>query len=108
MFSNQHVLLLLAQFILRAYVSMSRNRKAPDLPLIISAPKSLELGTCIILGIPPLRQNSPKNNLGRAFEEAAENINYEVLSDFIDTSYFEIYTKDRTRFFDALTALFDK
>jgi hypothetical protein len=39
---------------------MSRNRKAPDLPLIISAPKSLELGTCIILGIPPLRQNSPK------------------------------------------------
>jgi cell division control protein 45 len=60
MFSNQHVLLLLAQFILRAYVSMSRNRKAPDLPLIISAPKSLELGTCIILGIPPLRQNSPK------------------------------------------------
>jgi peptidyl-tRNA hydrolase len=48
------------------------------------------------------------SNLGRAFEEAAENINYEVLSDFIDTSYFEIYTKDRTRFFDALTALFDK
>ncbi|RZB40478.1 cell division control protein 45 -like [Asbolus verrucosus] len=108
MFSNQHILLLLAQFILRAYVSMSRNRKAPDLPLIISAPKNLELGTCIILGIPPLRQSSPKNNLGRAFEEAAENINYESLSDFFDTSYFEIYTKDRTRFFDALTTLFDK
>ncbi|XP_044260178.1 cell division control protein 45 homolog [Tribolium madens] len=108
MFSNQCVLLLLAQFILRAYVSMSRNRKAPDLPLIISAPKNLDLGTCIILGIPPLRQNSPKNNLGRAFEEAAENINYEVLSDYFDTSYFEINIKDRTRFFDALTALFDK
>ncbi|EFA05648.1 cell division control protein 45 homolog [Tribolium castaneum] len=108
MFSNQYILLLLAQFILRAYVSMSRNRKAPDLPLIISAPKNLDLGTCVILGIPPLRQNSPKNNLGRAFEEAAENINYEVLSDYFDTSYFEINIKDRTRFFDALTALFDK
>ncbi|XP_063927342.1 cell division control protein 45 homolog [Zophobas morio] len=108
MLSNQHILLLLAQFILRAYVSMSKNKKAPDLPLIISAPKNLELGTCIVLGIPPLRQLSPKNNLGRAFEEAAENINYDVLSDYFDTSYFEIFTKDRTRFFDALTALFDK
>lgn len=60
MFTNPHTLLLLAQFILRAYVSMSRNRKAPDLPLIISVPKDLELGTCTLLGIPPLRQSSPK------------------------------------------------
>lgn len=60
MFSHHHILYLLAHFILRAYVTMSRNRKASTLPLIVSAPKNLESGTCIVLGIPPLCENSPK------------------------------------------------
>uniref|UniRef100_A0A6P7FIP6 Cell division control protein 45 homolog isoform X2 n=1 Tax=Diabrotica virgifera virgifera TaxID=50390 RepID=A0A6P7FIP6_DIAVI len=105
MFSHQHVLLMLAHFLLRAYVAMSRNRKASTLPLIVSAPKNLESGTCILLGIPPLCENSPKNFFGKAFEQAAERVNCDASCDFIDTSYFEIHAKDRTRFFDALTAL---
>ncbi|XP_019869909.1 cell division control protein 45 homolog [Aethina tumida] len=105
MFSHLHVLSLLAQFILRAYVSMSRNRKAPTLPLIVSAPKNPENGTCIILGIPPLCEDSPKSFFGKAFEQAAERIRCDAASDYFDTSYFEIHIKDRTRFFDALTAL---
>lgn len=105
MFSHPHILLMLAHFLLRAYVTMSRNRKATTLPLIVSAPKNLETGTCILLGIPPLCENSPKNFFGKAFEQAAERIHCDASCDFIDTSYFEIYAKDRTRFFDALTAL---
>ncbi|CAH1118663.1 unnamed protein product [Phaedon cochleariae] len=105
MFSHQHILSLLSHFLLRAYVAMSRNRKASTLPLIVSAPKNIETGTCILLGIPPLGENSPKNFFGKAFEQAAERINCDATCDFFDTSYFEIHTKDRTRFFDALTAL---
>lgn len=60
MLSQHHILLLLAHFILRAYVSMSRNRKASSLPLIVSAPANLESGTCILMGIPPLCENSPR------------------------------------------------
>ncbi|XP_060533412.1 cell division control protein 45 homolog [Cylas formicarius] len=105
MLSHPHILLLLAQFILQAYVCMSRNRKASTLPLIVSAPRDLENNTCILVGIPPLCENSPKNFFGKAFEQAAERMNCEASCDFFDTSYFEIHAKDRTRFFDALAAL---
>lgn len=60
MFSQQHVLLLLAQFILRAYVSGSKNKKASAMPLLVSAPCDLISGDCMIVGIPPLCENSPK------------------------------------------------
>ncbi|CAG9862231.1 unnamed protein product [Phyllotreta striolata] len=105
MFSHKHILLLLAHFLLRAYVMMSRNRKAATLPLIVSAPKNLDTGTCVLIGIPPLCENSPKNFFGKAFEKAAKRINSDASCDYFDTSYFEIHTKDRTRFFDALTVL---
>ncbi|KAF7283659.1 cell division cycle protein 45 isoform X2 [Rhynchophorus ferrugineus] len=105
MFSHLHILSMLAQFILKAYVSMSRNRKAANLPLIVSVPKNIENGTCILIGIPPVCENSPRNFFGKAFEQASEKMNCETNCDYFDTSYFEIYTKDRTRFFDALAAL---
>lgn len=105
LFAHQHILSLLAQFIIRAYVVMSRNRKASSLPLIVSAPKSVENGTCIILGVPPLCENSPKNFFGKAFEQAAQRTNCDTNCDYFDTAYFEIPTKDRTHFLDALTAL---
>lgn len=60
MFSHTHILSLLAQFILQAYVSMSKNKKASTLPLIVSAPKEVESGTCLLLGIPPVCENSPR------------------------------------------------
>ncbi|ENN71751.1 hypothetical protein YQE_11571, partial [Dendroctonus ponderosae] len=99
MFSHLHILALLAQFILKAYVSMSRNRKASTLPLIVSAPKDLERGTCLLLGIPPVCENSPRK------WQAADKMKCEVNCDYLDTSYIELRTEDRTRFFDALAAL---
>ncbi|KAF5301095.1 hypothetical protein FQA39_LY10914 [Lamprigera yunnana] len=105
LFSQQHMLSLLAQFIIRAYVVMTRNRNASSLPLIISAPKDVDKGMCIILGIPPLCENSPKNFFGKAFEQAAQHTNSDITCDYFDTAYFELPIKDRTRFLDALTAL---
>ncbi|XP_050315859.1 cell division control protein 45 homolog [Anthonomus grandis grandis] len=105
MYSHLHILSLLAHFILKAYVSMSRNRKAATLPLIVSAPKDIDAGTCILLGIPPVCENSPRNFFGKAFEQAADRMKCDVNCDYLDTSYIELHVKDRTRFFDALAAL---
>ncbi|GFG35678.1 hypothetical protein Cfor_11465 [Coptotermes formosanus] len=60
MFSRPHCITLLAHFALRAYVASSRNRKAPTLPLIASAPHDLDKGTCLVVGIPPTCEDSPK------------------------------------------------
>lgn len=59
MFSRPHILLLLARFLQKSYVSVSRNRKASSLPLIVSAPVNIEKGTCVLLGIPPLNADKP-------------------------------------------------
>ncbi|KAL1502492.1 hypothetical protein ABEB36_007627 [Hypothenemus hampei] len=105
MFSHLHILSLLAQFLLKAYVSMSKNRKASTLPLIVSAPKNIEHGTCLLVGIPPVCENSPRNFFGKAFEQAADRMKCDVNCDYLDTSFIELHVKDRTRFFDALAAL---
>ena len=60
LFSHPHSISLLALFVLRAYVASSRNRKAPSLPLIASAPLNLEAGTCILVGVPPTCEDSPR------------------------------------------------
>lgn len=60
MFTERHTLLLLAHFVLQAYVATSRRRKASTVPLIVSAPKNVDEGSCIIMGIPPLDEQSPK------------------------------------------------
>lgn len=96
MFSHLHVLSLLAQFILRAYVSMSRNRKAPTLPLIVSAPKNPENGTCIILGIPPLCEDSPKRY------RATLTVNLDLLIVFLFAVSSERPSNKRRREFDAM------
>lgn len=105
LFSNQDILRILANFILNAYVSMSRNRKASTLPLIVSVTKDSDRDVCLVLGIPPLCENSPKSFFGKAFEQAAEKIHCDSNCDFFDTSYFELQVKDRAKFLDALAVL---
>ncbi|KAJ4426617.1 hypothetical protein ANN_26415 [Periplaneta americana] len=105
MFSHPHCITLLAHFALRAYVASSRNRKAPSLPLIASAPHDLDKGTCLIVGIPPTCEDSPKNFFGKAFERAAEKTSARMLPDYFDSSIVQLKIEDRTRFFDALTTL---
>lgn len=59
-FNHPHILLILAQFILKAYVESSRNKRAATWPLVASAMYSEEDGTCLIVGIPPVCEEQPK------------------------------------------------
>ncbi|GAB0096866.1 NADH dehydrogenase [Sergentomyia squamirostris] len=105
LFRCPYSLTLLTQFILRAYVSASRSRRAPDLPLVSSCPIDLERGIFLMIGIPPTREDSPKNLFGRAFEQAAIKAGVSISPDFFDTSCIQIKRDDTERFLDALTVL---
>lgn len=59
-FAHPHPLLMLAQFTLRAYVDSSKNRRAPEWPLVASSIYNAEEGTCLIVGIPPVCEDQPR------------------------------------------------
>lgn len=104
-FSCPHGLTQLAKFLLHGYVSVSRNRRAADLPLIVGCPIDLELGLYLLIGIPPVCEDSPKNLFGRAFEQAAEKTNAIISADSFETSIVQIRQSDLTKFLDGLTVL---
>jgi len=45
----------------RGHVATSRARQAPDLPLIASCPLDAAQGMCLLVGIAPVREDSPRN-----------------------------------------------
>lgn len=104
-FSYPYGLSMLAKFILNGHVAVSRSRQAPDLPLIASCPVDAERGLCLLVGIPPVREDSPKNFFGKAFEQAALKCNAATLQDHFESSLIQIRQNDLTRFLDALTVL---
>ncbi|KAK2723683.1 hypothetical protein QYM36_002129 [Artemia franciscana] len=59
-FSRPQSLTMLAQFLLSAFAATSRSKKANSLPLVLSSPYSSEDDTCLVVGIPPIGQESPK------------------------------------------------
>lgn len=106
LFSRPIALTLLCKYLLKAFVSSTRNKRCKLLPLIMAAPKDLEKGTVIVLGIPPESETSDKKNFfGRAFEKAAESTSSRTLHDNFDTSIIELKTEDRSKFLDALITL---
>nr|CAG4646363.1 EOG090X08GG [Macrothrix elegans] len=108
-YGHPHSLLMLGQFLLKAHISRARGRglRAKDLPLIISSPSANRPSYCLVLGLPPLSMDSPKNLIGKAFEQAAENTQTEITSLFFDSSVIEIKTEDRSNFLDALFSLLE-
>lgn len=105
MFSKPAVLGALAHFILNAYVAMSKNKKAAALPFVLATPLDSEKGTCLLIGIPPIADESGKNFLGKAFEMAASKTKSRTIHDHFDPAVIEIKSEDRGKFFDALSAL---
>ncbi|KAK7865622.1 hypothetical protein R5R35_009788 [Gryllus longicercus] len=105
LYSSPLCLGLLAQFALEAYVGSSRSKKAASQPLIASAPLDPEKGTCLLLGIPPVADESSNNFFGKAFEQAGERISARMNMDYFDTSIIQLKTEDRPKFLDALTSL---
>lgn len=59
-FAHPHPLMMLAQFTLKAYVDSSKNRRAPEWPLIVSSICNTENGTCLVVGIPPVCEDQPR------------------------------------------------
>lgn len=76
---------------------MSRNRKAASLPLIVSSPSNIEAGMCVIMGIPPLCENSPKKYVIRT----RMRIYVSIYKTFIAVSLGRLSNKQR----NGLTAM---
>ncbi|XP_060894594.1 cell division control protein 45 homolog [Labrus mixtus] len=105
-FSKPVALTLLCKYLLKAFVHSTRNKRCKLLPLIMAAPKDVEKGTVIIVGIPPESETSDKKNFfGRAFEKAAESTSSRTLHDHFDSSIIELKMEDRSKFLDALITL---
>lgn len=106
LFSKPMALILLCKYLLKAFVHSTRNKRCKLLPLVMAAPKDVEKGTVIVVGIPPESETSDKKNFfGRAFEKAAESTGSRTLHDHFDTSIIELKTEDRSKFLDALITL---
>ncbi|XP_014468774.1 PREDICTED: cell division control protein 45 homolog isoform X1 [Dinoponera quadriceps] len=105
LFAHPHPLIMLAQFALKAYVNSSRNRHAPEWPLVASAMFSAEEGTCLLVGIPPVCEDQPRSLFGKAFEQAAKNKNCYIEADYFDSTIIRLKVEERTKFLDALATL---
>uniref|UniRef100_A0A4W4FCW7 CDC45 cell division cycle 45 homolog (S. cerevisiae) n=1 Tax=Electrophorus electricus TaxID=8005 RepID=A0A4W4FCW7_ELEEL len=106
LFSKPLALSLLCKYLLKAFVCSTRNKRCKVLPLIMAAPRDVDKGTVIVLGIPPESETSDKKNFfGRAFEKAAESTSSRALHDHFDTSIIELKMEDRSKFLDALITL---
>ncbi|KAH8419723.1 hypothetical protein KR009_001587 [Drosophila setifemur] len=104
-FSYPYALGLLARFLLRGHVATSKARRAADLPLIATCPIDASQGMCLLVGIAPVREDSPRNFFGKAFEQAAQRSGASLLQDFFEPAVVQLRQSDLTRFLDALTAL---
>ncbi|EDW00201.1 cell division control protein 45 homolog [Drosophila grimshawi] len=104
-FSYPYALALLAKFVLHGHVATTRARHAIDLPLIATCPLDATQGMCLLVGIAPVREDSPKNFFGKAFDQAAQKSKASLLQDFFEPSIVQLRQSDLTRFLDALTVL---
>ncbi|XP_056388187.1 cell division control protein 45 homolog [Hyla sarda] len=106
MFSKPVSLSLLCKYLLKSFVSSTKNKRCKLLPLVLAAPLDVEKGTVIMVGIPPEVESSDKKNFfGRAFEKAAESTSSRTLHNQFDMSIIELRTEDRSKFLDALISL---
>lgn len=106
-FSSPYGLTMLARFILNAFITMPKSRKLRDLPLIASIPIDSVREINLMIGIPPVNDDT-KNLFGKVFEAAAIKSHAAVSQDFFDTNIIQIKQGDCNRFFDALTVLLSR
>uniref|UniRef100_A0A182IUT9 Uncharacterized protein n=1 Tax=Anopheles atroparvus TaxID=41427 RepID=A0A182IUT9_ANOAO len=103
-FSCPYGLMMLARFLLRAHVAVSRNRRAHELPLIAVAPIDLQRGVSLLAGVPPVCEDS-RHFFAKAFEEAGNRSGAVISQDFFETAVIQIQHSDCTKFLDALTVM---
>lgn len=83
----------------------NKREKAKNLPLIMCAPKDEEQGNSIVIGIPPLSEDSRRNLFGRAFLHASQRTNSRTEHNFFDTCSITVKNQDRSKFLDALITI---
>lgn len=98
-FANGNSLVSFARFLLEAYVSSKTTRlarRAVRLPLILICPDFYQTEQVLIVGVPPVAQVSKKNFFGKAFEQAAADIECEIRADLSETNLIKtsIHNKD--------------
>lgn len=103
-FSCPYGITMLAKFVLRAYVAVSKNRRAIQLPLVLSSVLDAERGLCLMVGVTPVSLDA-RNLFGRAFEEAASKSRVNISQDSFEQSIIQIRQNDQTKFLDALTVV---
>lgn len=104
-FARPHSLTQLARFTLRAHLAAERSKRSRQLPLILSTPLPAQPGQCLLVGVPPVSEQAPRNLFGQAFQRAAERIGVPFQPLTFDASVLRLPTDDRTRFLDALVTL---
>lgn len=109
-FARGDSLMTFARFLLQAYVcskSTRLARRAVRLPLVLFSPDYYDPQQMLILGIPPVAQDSKKNFFAKAFEQAAANIECDIRPDLSETNLVRTNINHKSRFLDQLRALMD-
>ncbi|UYV66717.1 CDC45 [Cordylochernes scorpioides] len=103
-FSFPISLALLAHFLLQIYVSRSASQKLNHLPLVLAAPFE-DSDHLLVVGVPPIAEESFRNFFGKAFEQVAQQANCGLHQPFFDLCMVKLCKADKSRFFDALISL---
>lgn len=109
-FARGDSLVSFTRFVLSAYVSSKSTRlkrRAVQLPMVLFSPDYSNQEQIIVVGVPPIAQESKKNFFGKAFEQAAANIECEIKSDLSETNLIRISVDRKNQFLDQLKLIME-
>lgn len=109
-FARGDSLISFARFLLNAYVASKKTslaRRAVRLPFILSSPDYCNEEQILIVGIPPIAQVSKKNFFGKAFEQAASNIECDIKADLSETNLIRTSIDHKIQLLDQLKLLLE-
>lgn len=108
-FGKPGVLIHLSKFLLAAFVSKTKFKKADSFPLVMMAPDLENPGTGLAVGIPPIAEQSPRNFFAEAFKQIVETelIDFEVKTELYDSNVvrFPYNEKNCGEIISSLTSL---
>lgn len=104
-FGRPSGLFRLAQCALQSYAANTKSRRFASLPLVLAADYADDGAYTLVVGIPPLSEDSTKNFFGRAFEQASTMTHCSYQADFFCSPAILVYKQDRGKFLDALVSL---
>ena len=109
-FARGESLICFTRFLLEAYVSSKSTRvarRAVQLPMILMSPDFDDQEQVLIVGIAPLAQESKKNFFGKAFEQAAANLDCEIRADLSETNLIRTSASYKDQLLEQLKVLLE-